>query len=412
MPVSLPAASGAAARRRPSQLAIARRRQLWPFLLGNLASNSGSWFQTMAQTILVYRLTGSTLLVGVVNFAQFAAVLLLSPWAGAAADRFDRRRIIVLTQAAAIAVSTLLALLTWLGVISAPLVVLLVLVLGLVNAFASPAIGALVPLLVEREELPAAFALISLTYQFARAGGPIVGVAVVSTLGVGGAFGLNALSYLALIVGVAVVRPKPQERSRPGPSSLQRSLQLIRSDVSFAALLLTLAAITLTADPVLTLGPAFVSRIFGQPDTYSGFLLGAFGVGSAVGALGLVGRFPVTWGAIAITTGLTGASIVAFGLSGSLAMALPILALAGAAFLTTNITIQTQLQQGVDETQRGQAMALWVAAFIGTRPLGSLVDGAIASTFGLRAAAVAMGAPALLAALLAWRLWRRGRAPL
>ena len=123
-------------------------RNVWPYFTGNLLSNCGTWFQNIAQAILVFRLTRSTLAVGVVNFAQFIGVFALAPWAGAAADRFDRRRLLVVTQLSAVAITALLAVLTSAGLATTPIVIGLALILGLSTAFAIPALQALVPALV------------------------------------------------------------------------------------------------------------------------------------------------------------------------------------------------------------------------------------------------------------------------
>src|SRR5205823_13674908 len=128
-------------------------RNFGPYFAGNLLSNCGSWFQNIAQAILVYRLTHSTFLVGVVNFAQFAGVFVLAPWAGRAADRYDRRRLLVVTQLGAVAVSLTMAVLVKADVATAPVVILLAAALGLSLAFAIPALLALVPLLVEAHDI-------------------------------------------------------------------------------------------------------------------------------------------------------------------------------------------------------------------------------------------------------------------
>src|ERR687895_319042 len=148
-------------------------RNFWPYFTGNLLSNAGTWFQNIAAVLLVYRLTRSPFLVGVVNFSQFAAVLFLAPIAGPAADRFDRRRLIVITQLAAVLLALLLALLTATEAATPAIVIAMTLALGVTTALATPALSALVPSLVSRAELPSAVALVSVTFNLARALGPI-----------------------------------------------------------------------------------------------------------------------------------------------------------------------------------------------------------------------------------------------
>src|SRR5688572_30260735 len=195
-----------------------RLRNFWPYFVGNLLSNCGTWFQNIAQAILVYRLTGSTFLVGVVNFSQFIGAFLFTPWAGSAADRFDRRRLILVTQVCAIALSALLAVLQGTGLATTPVVIGLVLLLGLTFAFAVPAIQAMVPDLVDREHLPSAMAMSSLTFNGARAIGTVLGAVVVAQSGIGVASALNSLSSLGRVGGLAPVPPRQEPRRAAGPA--------------------------------------------------------------------------------------------------------------------------------------------------------------------------------------------------
>src|SRR5437588_6415247 len=199
------------------------------YFVGNLLSNCGTWFQNIAQALLVYRLTRSTFLVGVVNFAQFGGVFLLAPWAGRAADRYDRRRLLVVTQLGAVAVSLALAALTRAGVATAPVVMLLALAMGLTLAFAIPALLALVPLLVEQHDIAPAIALNTVTFNLARAVGPVLAAIVIKTLGIPWAFALNSVSFLALIAALAVIRPRAQRHTQGAPPRLRDSIAVVRS---------------------------------------------------------------------------------------------------------------------------------------------------------------------------------------
>jgi MFS family permease len=381
-------------------------RNFWPYFAGNLLSNCGTWFQNLAQALLIYRLTGSTLLVGVVNFAQFVGTFALAPWSGMAADRFDRRRLMIVAQSFAVVVTAVLALLAAAGRASAPVVIGLALLLGITTAFSVPAMQALVPLLVPTHELAGAVALNSVTFNLARAIGPVVGAVVVDRLGIPAAFGLNALSYVGLIGALLVVRPREQVRSEAGPGGRVRirdSFGTVLSDRRIRLLLLAVVALSLTADPVNTLTPGFVTKLFGQRDTLVGVLVGAFGAG-AVAAAFLVGRARSEVDRrLALTLGLLGAGMAAFALAPGFGFAVPALVVGGFGFLAANTTATTAIQLGVADEQRGRVMALWSVAFLGVRPFGSLVDGAVASAVGLRPAAMLMAAPALAAAMLFYR---------
>lgn len=266
----------------PTSARVARvlfRRNFWPYFAGNLLSNSGTWFQNIAQVLLV-----SPFLVGVVNFAQFAAVIVLAPVAGSAADRFDRRRLVVATQLAAAALAGVLAVVTATGRATPAIVIAVALALGVTTAVATPALQAVVPSLVTRAELPAAVALNAVTFNLARALGPIAGVFVIAQYDIPTAFAVNALSYLALVAGMFLVsarvdRPTPSRRPR-----LWESVGVVRADRALLLPLIVVGLVSLTADPVNTLSPAFATRLFGQPDTFTGFLVGAFGAGAVVAA--------------------------------------------------------------------------------------------------------------------------------
>jgi MFS family permease len=380
-----------------SPLRVLRLRNFWPYFAGNLCSNCGTWFQNIAQAILIYRLTHSTFLVGVVNFAQFVGVFLLAPWAGSAADRFDRRRLIVVTQICAAAVTALMAALQGAGLVTPPVVVGLALAVGLAFAFAMPAIQAMVPDLVGPGELASALAMSSLTFNLARAIGPVLGALVVARLGIAVAFGLNSLSYLGLIVGVLAVHPR-QARRGAGPAPAWReSLRLVTGDAALLALLGVVAAISITQDPVATLTPGFSSEVFHRADTLTGLLVGAFGAGSALAAATVAGRTRDPVRRLAPGAFFMGVAMLGFGLAPVLPLAFAALAVGGFCFMVTNTSATTALTLEVAPEQRGRIMALWSLCFLGTRPPASLIDGAVASAAGLREAAVAMAVPVLVA---------------
>ena len=383
---------------RSSPLRVLTLRNFWPYFAGNLLSNCGTWFQNIAQAILIYRLTGSTFLVGVVNFAQFAGVFVLAPFAGSAADRFNRRRMIVLTQVGASVVTALLAALQGAGLATTPVVIGLTGVLGLTFAFAIPAIQAMVPDLVDTEHLGSALALSSVTFNLARAVGPVLGALVVAHWGIAVAFGLNSLSYLALIGGLLAVRPAQAPRPTGPPPRWRQSVRLVRDDVALIALLLVVAAISITQDPVSTLTPGFSSEVFHRADTLTGVLVGAFGLGAALAAATVAGRPGNPVRRLAPGCLCMGAGMLGFAAARSVLMAVGALLVAGFGFMVTNTGATTALTMEAAPEQRGRVMAMWSLSFLGTRPPASLTDGALASAAGLRVAAVALTLPVLAAA--------------
>jgi MFS family permease len=370
-------------------------RDFGPYFWGNAISSSGSWFHNLAASLLVYRLTGSELLLGVLNFSQFAAILLLSPWAGAAADRFDRRRLLIAAEVAATLLSTTLAGVAFAGHANEWVVIGFTLGLGIASAVAAPAQAALVSGLVRPDELPTAVALNSMTFNLARAIGPALAALAVVTVGIPAAFAINSASYLALVVALLVVSPRPQLRSTS--PKLRESLRLVRSDRSLLAYLLVVAAVGYASDPVNTLAPAF-AEAFGRADTAAGFIVGAFGAGAVTAALVVAGRTAGSRGRMAVTLTLLGGGGVGFSLSPWLPLGFVFLFVAGFGYLASNTSATTRLQLGVEESQRGRIMALWSIAFLGVRPLASLLDGLVADLVSVRAAGVVLAVPALAGA--------------
>jgi MFS family permease len=377
-----------------------------PYFLGNALSATGTWFQNLAGALLVYRLTHSALLLGVLNFGQFAPVLLLAPWAGPAADKYDKRRLLLVTQLISLALSATLALLAWGGLAQAWVVILFGLGLGVMMAFSAPASQAIVGWLVPPRDLPTAVGLNSMTYNVARATGPALAAVTVKTLGIPAAFAINSVSYLFFAAALVVVRPRPQ-RGTPKTSRLRDSLRLLREQPRLAGLLLIVTAVGFASDPVNTLSPAF-ARAFDRPDTWAGFIIGAFGAGAVTAALLLAGRVAGSRRRMAATLILLGGGMVAFCLVPWLWLGLPLLFVTGFGYLASNTSATSRLQIEGGEAQRGRMMALWSIAFLGLRPIASIVDGAVASAFGVRAAGIVLAIPALAAAAAILCLMRRG----
>ncbi len=384
---------------------VVGQRNFGPYFLGNALSASGTWFQNLAASLLVYRLTHSPFLLGVLNFAQFLPVLLLAPWAGAAADRFERRHILLVAQSAAVVLSATLGLLAFADLASEWVVIGFGLLLGVSSGFSAPAQLALVPSLVQARDLGAAIALNSMTFNLARAIGPVLAAAAVAAFGIPVAFLINAGSYLVFVAALLLVHPRPQQRAASAP--LRESLALLRSQPRLLWLLFVVMAVGFASDPVNTESPAF-AHAFGYSDTVAGVIIGVFGAGAVTAALFFAGREGSPRLTVATLTILT-FGIVAFSLSPSIWVGFVFLFAAGFGYLASNARATTQLQLEVDERQRGRIMALWSIAFLGLRPFASLLDGAIADVAGVRVAGVVLALPALAAALLIRRRIGRRR---
>lgn len=387
-------------------------RTFGTYFVGNLVSNCGTWLQNIAAAVVVYRLTGSTFAVGAVSILQFAASLLLAPWAGALSDRVDRRRLLIAGQVISVAAAAGLALWTAaVGVEGLPgpwPIFAAATLIGIGWAISAPTMQALVPALVQENDLEQAIALNSITFNLARAVGPAFGALALVTLGPAGTFGVNAGSYMVLIIALLLIRPRPIERrGHSGDGSVREGLRYVRSQRPLFVLLVGVTALGFGTDPVNTLTPAIADDL-GGGDALVGWLVSAFGLGSAgmAFAVGHVRR-RVALGHMAVV----GLAVMAAGLYGLAASSLVVVAIAslfvaGVGFLLALTGLTTELQRRVPERFLGRVMALWAVAFLGSRPAAALLDGAVGDAFGPR---VAAAVAATLTAVVAWWVTRERR---
>ncbi len=382
-------------------------RHVGPFFLGNLVANSGTWFLVLAAGIFVYRRTGSAFLLGAVGFSQFAGVLLLVPWTGTATDRFDRRRLLFATQGAASLIAGTLAVLVMSNHATPGLVIGLVFAIGLVQAFTVPALQAILPDLVPPARLGSAVALMALTFNLARGIGPLTAALVIATAGIGEAFVVNALAYLALMAGLLAIRPQTSHQ-RPSRPRFRDGIALVRRRPRLAGLMLISSAAAIAIDPVNTLSPAFAAGVWNHSDAFAGVLLGAFSIGALMAALTVAGRPGPLRGHLVTRLSLLVAGVIALAIAPTLELGLAGFALAGFGFLAASTSTIKELQLSIDAAQRGRIMGLWTVAFLGVRPISSLVDGALASATSPRVSALVMAIPALIIVLI---LVARGRHP-
>jgi MFS family permease len=382
-------------------LGLIRHRNFGPYFVGNAASATGTWFQNLAASLYVYEATHSPFLLGVLQFGNFVPVLLLSPWGGSAADRFDRKRLLLITQVVATAVSGALAVLAWEGHVSVALVIACAVCLGVASAFSAPASQALIGDLVPRAELQSAVALNSMTYNLARAVGPALAGLSVDRLGYAPSFAINAGSYLLLVLGLLAVTPRVHTLATRSQARLRESLRIVRRQPELAAFLLIVTAVGFASDPVNTESPAFAHAFgFGHLHLrlWSGLIVGAFGLGAIGAALLLAGRVAGSRRRMTITLAIASVGIVGFALSPSIWLGFAFLAIAGFGYLASNTSATSRLMLGVADEQRGRIMALWSVAFLGLRPIASLLDGGLAGAFGVRTAGVVLALPALACA--------------
>jgi MFS family permease len=367
-----------------------RHRNYRLFFSGQSVSLVGTWITRVATSWLVYRLTGSELLLGVVGFCGQIPTMLLAPFAGVLVDRWDRHRLLVLTQAASMLQSFVLAVLTLRHEITVPWLLGLQIVQGVINAFDTPARQAFVVEMVEdRADLANAIALNSSMVNGSRIIGPSIGGLLIAAVGEGWCFLADAVSYLFVIASLLMMR-LPSARSARVEARVLEELRVgyryVRESAPIRTALVVLAIVSTMAMPYTVLMPAYAAEVLhGGPNTL-GLLMTASGVGALGGGLYLASRQSVVGlGRVAAySTLIFGAGLVAFAFTTSLWVALAVLPFVGAGFMVEMAATNTVLQTLVTDDLRGRVMAFYTMAFFGTAPLGSLLAGLAADRIGAR----------------------------
>lgn len=365
-----------------------RHRNYRIFLSGQAVSLLGTWMQNLAQSWLVYRLTGSELLVSLVGFFSHLPVLLIGPVAGTAADRFSRLRIVLATQISFTVQALALAALTLAGRITAGQVFALAAVWGVINAFDVPARQALFIHMVGREDLLNAIALNSVVFNTARMAGPAVAGLLIAAIGEGSCFLLNAVTFLAVIASLAALRLPPTARARPDSpwAHLRDGLRYAARHRPVFALLATNALANIARAPAVALAPFFADAIFHRGARGLGILTGAAGLGAVAGTLGLARQTAAAGlpGVVSSSLLLTGVCLVLFAWAPWYALALGAYALVGYSQMRQNAATNTLVQTLIPDEYRGRIMALFSITVIGVMPVGQLAGGAIAEKVGTR----------------------------
>jgi MFS family permease len=376
-----------AATRLPTVLRALTHRNFRLFFGGQLLSLTGTWMQNVAQAWLVYSMTGSSLMLGTVGFASNIPVFLLAPVGGAVADRHNRHRIIVATQSAAMLLAFVLAALTLSGRVQVWHVVVLAALLGTVNAFDIPARQSFFVEMVGKEDLLNAIALNSSMFNAARVAGPAVAGVLVASIGEGWCFLVNAVSYLAVIAGLLIMRLAPPGPPRARGSALAELLEgvrFVRGAPPVRDLLIMLGVVSLLGTPYSVLMPIFADGIFHSGPRGLGLLMGATGIGAVLGALSVAARTGVK--GLAAINGRAcagfGACLALFALSHWFWLSLVLLVPVGFGLMTQMACTNTLIQTMVPDHLRGRVMALYSVMFMGMAPFGAFLAGALADRIG------------------------------
>jgi MFS family permease len=382
-----------------------RHRNYQLFFAGQLISLTGTWMQSVAESWLVYRLTGSSALLGVSAFATQIPVFLFATIGGTVADRSNRHRILIATQSVSMILPFILAMLTLTGHVRVWHVFVLASCLGVVNAFDIPARQAFVMDLVGREDLVNAIALNSSMVNGARIVGPSVAGLLVAAVGEGWCFLLNAISYIAVIAGLLLMRLGTAAKSTHTRSAWRDTLDgfhFVGTTAPVRALLLLLGAVSFAGMPYAVLMPVFAQSILrGGPETL-GLLMGCSGIGALAGALTLATRTGVRGLGRWVSTAAAGfgVALILFSLSRTLWLSAVLLGPVGGSMMVQMAASNTLIQSMVPDALRGRVMAVYSMMFMGMAPFGALWAGTIAERIGAPHTVAIGGVICLIAAAI------------
>jgi MFS family permease len=375
------------------------------YCFGQVVSASGTWMQTIAQAWLILRITHSGLMLGITTALQFLPMLLAGSWGGVVADRFDKRRLLVVTQVSAGLLALALGVITLAGAAAVWNVWLLAFMLGCVSVVDNPARQTFVVEMVGRDDLPNAVALNSVIINTSRVVGPAIGGIVIATAGLTACFFLNAVSYVAVVIALLAMNVGHLERQPTvarEKGQVRAGYRYVWSRPALRVQLLMMAVIGTLAFNFSVILPLFATRTFHLGAGGFGALTSALGVGAVLGGLGAASRRGVTNARLVWLAFAFGAALVATAIAPSLAIAMLTLVVMGAFAFAYVATTNSSLQLTAAPEMRGRVMALYAVAFLGSTPIGGPTIGWVAQQFGVRAALLLSGIATVGAALYGW----------
>ena len=365
-----------------------RHRNFRLFFCGQGLSLVGTWMTRLATSWLVYRLTGSSLLLGVISFAGQIPTFFLGPLAGVWVDRWDRRRVLLVTQLLAALQSLVLAGLTLSGRVTVSEIVWLSVFQGLINAFDMPARQSFLVQMVDgRADLGNAIALNSTVVNGARLLGPALAGITIAAVGEGYCFLVDGLSYFAVVTSLLAMKVEGRAVGRSAAGTLvqlKEGWTYVSTFAPVRTVLLLFAVVSFMGVPYTVLMPVFATEVLhGGPHTL-GFLMGAAGVGSVVAALGLAARESVRglYRVIPMVAALFGGGLIAFSFSRNYWLSLALMGVTGFGMMQFAAASNTVIQTIVEDDKRGRVMSYYVTAYMGTSPFGSLLAGSLAPVIG------------------------------
>ena len=382
-----------------------KHRNFRLFFSGQMISLVGTWMDNIAEAWLVYRLTGSSLLLGTVAFAGQIPIFLLGPIGGFVADRMNRRSIVVATQVSSMILASILSFLTLTKRITVGELIAIATLMGVVNAFDVPARQSFLVEMVGREDLLKAIALNSSMFNSARVIGPSVAGILVASIGEGWCFFANAVSYIAVIAGLLMMRVPPSAVEKHSASPLEHiaeGFRFVMRTGPIRALLLLTGLNSIVALPYSVLMPIFAARVLHGNARTLGWLMGATGFGALLGALALASRTKLQGLSrlVAISCTSFGTSLILFSLSRNFLVSVALLVPVGFFVMVQMGSTNTLIQSMVPDRLRGRTMALYSMMFLGMAPIGAFVSGLVAGHIGAPWTVAIGGTGAITAALI------------
>ena len=386
-----------------------RHRNFQLFFIGQLISLTGTWMQVVAQSWLVYRLTGSAILLGVVGFAGNIPSFVFAPFAGVLADRWNRHRLLVITQILSMIQALIFAALILTDVIAVWHIIVLSCFLGLINAFDMPIRQSFISDMLERkDDLSNAIALNSTMVNGSRLAGPSIAGILIALVGEGYCFLINGLSFIAVIAALLAMkgyRKQSKGRREPIWQGLREGFSYVFGFPPLRSVILLLALTSLIGMPYVILMPIFARNILGGGPNTLGFLMAATGVGALVAAICLASRRNVRGlgKMVGLSAAIFGLGLIMFSFSRSFPVSVALMAVTGFGMIVQMAGSNTVLQTIAEEDKRGRVMSFYTMAFRGMVPFGSLLAGSVAAAIGAPNTLLAGGICCVLAAGLYMR---------
>src|SRR5437762_1358539 len=374
-----------------SALSVLRNAPYRRYIIGSAISDTGTWMQVMAQGYVMSKLTTKAVWLGIANFAAGLTMLALTMVGGSAADKYDKRKILLITQFVQIALAIGIGLLVWSGQIAIWHILMFAAILGISNSFEMPTLSALIPELVTREQIPSGIAIDRSVFHGSRVVGPTIGGILIGAWGTASAFFANAISFVALIVALLSLPPRRKataEEEEKRKTGIKDGFRFVANDRPSLAMIILIATQSVCIFPIITvMMPLYVRVILGLGPDRLGFLMGASAVGSVVGSIFLIGlarakRVPLM---ILCALGLTGA-ILGLSLGPSFYVATALLVVNSLGLATNFGLASTIVQERAPDYLRGRVSAVFMLSFVGLMPIAGLGVTSLSDFIGMRTA--------------------------